>query len=80
MKATQEVVHGGRVRLLSASLSTPVDLLKVSPATLGITYCIVVFLSGIVVFAYPTLRSRRHNSFESEFSLASPGGFADQNL
>ncbi|KAE9395076.1 nonribosomal peptide synthetase 12 [Gymnopus androsaceus JB14] len=48
VKATQEVIHGGNV----------------SRATLGVTYCILIFLLGIVLFAYPTLRSKRHNAFE----------------
>lgn len=29
-----------------------------------VTYCILILLLGIVAFAHPTLRSKRHNSFE----------------
>ncbi|KAF4617144.1 hypothetical protein D9613_005935 [Agrocybe pediades] len=37
---------------------------KISMATLAVTYIILVFLLGIVIFAHPTLRSKRHNTFE----------------
>ncbi|KAJ3854453.1 nonribosomal peptide synthetase 12 [Lentinula lateritia] len=47
-KATQSLLNGGLV----------------SPATLAVTYWILTLLVGIVIFAYPTFRSRRHNTFE----------------
>ncbi|KDR82824.1 hypothetical protein GALMADRAFT_134375 [Galerina marginata CBS 339.88] len=37
---------------------------KTSIPTVAITYVILVFLLGIVVFAHPTIRSKRHNTFE----------------
>ncbi|GAV99929.1 nonribosomal peptide synthetase 12 [Lentinula edodes] len=48
VKATQSLLNGGLV----------------SPATLAVTYWILTLLVGIVIFAYPTFRSRRHNTFE----------------
>ncbi|KIK52042.1 hypothetical protein GYMLUDRAFT_251511 [Collybiopsis luxurians FD-317 M1] len=47
-KATRELINKG----------------SISPITLAVTYCILVFLLGVVVFAYPTFRSKRHNTFE----------------
>ncbi|TFK64625.1 nonribosomal peptide synthetase 12 [Pluteus cervinus] len=37
---------------------------KISVATLAVTYCILAFLLGVVIFAYPSFRSKSHNSFE----------------
>ncbi|KAF8967152.1 nonribosomal peptide synthetase 12 [Flammula alnicola] len=37
---------------------------KTSAPTVAVTYCILVFLLGIVIFAHPAIRSKRHNSFE----------------
>ncbi|KAF9475655.1 nonribosomal peptide synthetase 12 [Pholiota conissans] len=37
---------------------------KTSIATVAITYCILILLLGIVAFAHPTLRSKRHDTFE----------------
>uniref|UniRef100_A0A0W0F3F9 Putative nonribosomal peptide synthetase 12 n=1 Tax=Moniliophthora roreri TaxID=221103 RepID=A0A0W0F3F9_MONRR len=47
-KATKELVDGGRI----------------SVATLAVTYWIMIFLLGIVVFAHPDLRTKKHDSFE----------------
>ncbi|KAK7056764.1 hypothetical protein VNI00_002481 [Paramarasmius palmivorus] len=47
-KATKELVDGG----------------KISVATLTITYWIMIFLFGIVTFAYPAFRLTKHDSFE----------------
>ncbi|KAH9480438.1 Adenylate-forming reductase 03009 [Psilocybe cubensis] len=37
---------------------------KISIPTIVITYCILTLLIGIVIFAYPTIRSKKHNTFE----------------
>ncbi|KAJ3801535.1 nonribosomal peptide synthetase 12 [Lentinula aff. detonsa] len=47
-KATQSLTNGG----------------PVSPATLAVTYWILMLLVGVAAFAYPTVRSKRHNTFE----------------
>ncbi|KAJ4482061.1 nonribosomal peptide synthetase 12 [Lentinula aciculospora] len=47
-KATQNLINGG----------------PVSSATLAVTYWILMLLAGIVIFAYPAFRSKRHNTFE----------------
>ncbi|KAF8158152.1 nonribosomal peptide synthetase 12 [Crassisporium funariophilum] len=41
-----------------------IETRKTSIPTVVITYCILVFLMGVVVFAHPTVRSKRHDSFE----------------
>ncbi|PPR06777.1 hypothetical protein CVT24_011277 [Panaeolus cyanescens] len=38
---------------------------KVSVATLVVTYLILALLIGIVIFAHPSLRSKKHNTFEA---------------
>ncbi|KAL0580852.1 hypothetical protein V5O48_001144 [Marasmius crinis-equi] len=48
VKATQDVVRGG----------------KTSIATLVVTWVILVLLVGIIAFAMPGLRAKRHDSFE----------------
>ncbi|KAK1223094.1 hypothetical protein PQX77_014022 [Marasmius sp. AFHP31] len=47
-KATKDVVEGGRTSI----------------ATLVLSWVIMVFLFGMVVFAYPSFRAKKHNSFE----------------
>ncbi|KAL0069768.1 hypothetical protein AAF712_003037 [Marasmius tenuissimus] len=47
-KATKDVVDGGQTSI----------------ATLVITWVIMAFLFGIVVFAHPSMRSKKHDSFE----------------
>ncbi|KAJ3754841.1 hypothetical protein EV360DRAFT_50851 [Lentinula raphanica] len=37
---------------------------EVSPATLGVTYSILLLLLAIILFAYPSLRSKQHDAFE----------------
>ncbi|KAJ7095859.1 nonribosomal peptide synthetase 12 [Mycena belliarum] len=49
-QATREVVQGGQVHA--------------SVATVAISYSILLLLLGIVVFAHPSLRSKRHDYFE----------------
>ncbi|KAJ7069779.1 nonribosomal peptide synthetase 12 [Mycena amicta] len=49
-QATKEVVHG----------TAP----HASIATVAVSYTILLLLLGIVVFAHPALRSKRHDSFE----------------
>ncbi|KAJ7269922.1 hypothetical protein C8J57DRAFT_1509039 [Mycena rebaudengoi] len=49
-RATREVMQGGEA--------------KASVAAVAISYCILLLLLGIVVFAYPSMRSKRHDSFE----------------
>ncbi|KAK0504211.1 hypothetical protein EDD18DRAFT_491110 [Armillaria luteobubalina] len=41
-----------------------VNNLGTSTATVALTYIILFFLVGIVLFAYPTLRIKRHDAFE----------------
>ncbi|KAF7346331.1 Nonribosomal peptide synthetase 12 [Mycena sanguinolenta] len=50
-QATKEVVDGGVVA-------------HASVATVAVSYSILLLLFGIVIFAYPTIRSKRHDSFE----------------
>ncbi|KAJ6508780.1 nonribosomal peptide synthetase 12 [Mycena sanguinolenta] len=50
-QATKEVVNSGVIA--HASL-----------ATVAVSYSILLLLLGIVIFAHPTLRSKRHDSFE----------------
>ena len=38
--------------------------MQTSIPTVVITYVILVLLLGILVFAHPTIRSKRHNTFE----------------
>ncbi|KAL0569057.1 hypothetical protein V5O48_012915 [Marasmius crinis-equi] len=57
-KATKDVVDGGQ-----ASFHLFMEL-NTSIATLVVTWVIMILLFGIVAFAMPALRSRRHNSFE----------------
>ncbi|EEB92186.1 hypothetical protein MPER_09340, partial [Moniliophthora perniciosa FA553] len=45
---TKELVDGGQI----------------SVATLAITYWIMIFLFGIVIFAHPDMRTKKHDSFE----------------
>ncbi|KAJ3996936.1 hypothetical protein F5050DRAFT_1506661 [Lentinula boryana] len=47
-QATRDFVDGG----------------EVSASTLGVTYSILLLLLVIIVFAYPSLRSKRHDTFE----------------
>ncbi|KAJ3837524.1 nonribosomal peptide synthetase 12 [Lentinula raphanica] len=47
-RATQNLTNGG----------------SVSPATLAVTYWILMLLVGVAGFAYPTFRSKQHNTFE----------------
>ncbi|KAJ7459865.1 nonribosomal peptide synthetase 12 [Mycena latifolia] len=49
-QATREAVHGGQTHA--------------SVATVAISYSILLLLVGIVVFAHPSLRSKRHDHFE----------------
>lgn len=39
-------------------------VLQITIPTLVVTYCILLILIGIVVFAYPDMRSKRHDTFE----------------
>ncbi|KAF7346327.1 putative three-domain protein adenylation-thiolation-dehydrogenase [Mycena sanguinolenta] len=50
-QATKEVANGGVIP-------------HASVATVAVSYSILLLLVGIVVFAYPTIRSKRHDSFE----------------
>ncbi|KAF7344492.1 putative three-domain protein adenylation-thiolation-dehydrogenase [Mycena sanguinolenta] len=50
-QATKEVVNGG-------------DIPHASVATVAISYSILLLLFGMVIFAHPTLRSKRHDLFE----------------
>ncbi|KAF8134789.1 hypothetical protein K438DRAFT_1911680 [Mycena galopus ATCC 62051] len=50
-KATKEVVDGG-------------DTAHASVATIAVSYSILLFLCGMVIFAYPSFRTKRHDSFE----------------
>ncbi|KAJ6508782.1 hypothetical protein C8R45DRAFT_453594 [Mycena sanguinolenta] len=50
-QATKEVVNGGVIA-------------HASVATVAVSYSILLLLLGIVIFAHPTLRSKRHDSFE----------------
>ncbi|PPQ69605.1 hypothetical protein CVT24_001361 [Panaeolus cyanescens] len=38
---------------------------KVSIPTIVVTYCILALLLGIVIFAHPSIRSKKHNTFEA---------------
>lgn len=40
------------------------------PAVLTITYILLTLLLAIIIFAYPTLRSRKHNTFENVHRFA----------
>ncbi|KAF7365210.1 Nonribosomal peptide synthetase 12 [Mycena venus] len=50
-QATREAIHGGIVS-------------HASVATVAISYSILLLLLGIVIFAHPSMRSKRHDSFE----------------
>jgi len=50
-QATREAVQGG-------------DAPHASVATVAISYSILLLLAGIVVFAHPQMRSKRHDNFE----------------
>ncbi|KAJ7863109.1 hypothetical protein B0H14DRAFT_483186 [Mycena olivaceomarginata] len=50
-QATKEVVDGG-------------DIAHASVATVAVSYSILTLLFGIVIFAHPSMRSKRHDSFE----------------
>lgn len=64
-QATKEVVQGGKVRLPPRSGRRLYShMSQTSVATLIITYVILALLLGIVTFAYPTNRSRHHDTFE----------------
>ncbi|KAJ7250866.1 nonribosomal peptide synthetase 12 [Mycena haematopus] len=50
-QATKEAVDGGSIA-------------HASVATVAVSYSILLLLFGIVIFAHPTMRSKRHDSFE----------------
>ncbi|KAK7048367.1 Nonribosomal peptide synthetase 12 [Favolaschia claudopus] len=50
-QATKEAVNGG-------------NFPHASVATVAVSYSILLLLFGIVIFAYPALRSKRHDTFE----------------
>ncbi|KAI0304358.1 nonribosomal peptide synthetase 12 [Multifurca ochricompacta] len=58
----------GVVWLVLFTVQATRELLNVGPTSLPtvvVTYCILLLLLGIVIYAIPTLRSKHHNRFEA---------------
>ncbi len=51
-------------QLFSTLTVSNIIFLQISVATVEITWVILIFLVGIIVFAHPGLRSKSHDTFE----------------